>query len=161
MERIPPDAASLPLEIRRDERLGQRGLQSLRSFAAGEVIVPFRATATYERPAQMTLQVSEHEHIELTPTVLGFVNHGCAPNVSFDVEQRALVALEPISAGDMLTFFYPSTEWTMALPFDCSCGSPRCLGRVAGASQLPEGALQGHRLAPHIMKLLAQAKRKR
>jgi hypothetical protein len=109
----------------------------------------------------MTLQVSEHEHIELTPMALSFVNHSCAPNVYFDVEQRALIALEPISAGDMLTFFYPSTEWTIASPFDCACGSPHCLGQVAGASQLPEHALQGHRLAPHITELLKQAMRKR
>ncbi len=163
MERThpPEDEAPLPLEIRRDERLDQRCLQSLRSFAPGDTIAPFRAKATYAHPARMTLQVSESEHIELTPAVLGFTNHSCEPNTYFDVERRALVALEPISADDTLTFFYPSTEWTMASPFDCGCGSPRCLGRIAGASQLPESALQGYLLAPHIMRLLGQAKRER
>ncbi|KAB8242433.1 hypothetical protein BDV35DRAFT_366204 [Aspergillus flavus] len=44
----------------------------------------------------------------------------------------------PLTVGDELTFFYPSTEWTMVQPFQCGCGAGlrRCLGRVAGASQI-------------------------
>ena len=34
-----------------------------------------------------------------------------------------LTALRPISEGDELTFFYPSTEWAMAEPFECGCGA--------------------------------------
>lgn len=145
------------LVVCRDERLDQRYLQSLRAFSAGDTISAFRAAATFAHPAQMTLQVSESEHIELMPAILTFTNHGCEPNAYFDVEQRAMIALRPIAAGDPITYFYPSTEWTMASPFDCQCGSPRCLGKVAGASQLPASALQGHRLAPHITALLRKA----
>ena len=149
------------LEVRQDEQLGQRFLRSLRAFAAGEVLTPFRAVATYERPAQMTLQVSEREHITLSPSVLTFTNHSCDPNTFFDVEQRRVIALKPIEAGEPITFFYPSTEWRMAEPFDCACGSPRCLRRIAGASQMPERSLQGQRLNPHITRLLQQAPRQR
>lgn len=145
------------LEVRRDERLDQRSLHSLRAFSAGDTLVTFRAAATFAHPARLTLQVSESEHIELAPAALTFINHGCEPNAFFDVEQRALIALRPIAAGDPMTAFYPSTEWTMAEPFDCHCGSPRCLGKIAGASQLPARALQGHRLAPHIQALLQRA----
>lgn len=152
---------ALPLEVLHDEQLGQRSLQSLRAFAAGEVLTPFRASATYDRPAQLTLQVSEGEHITLSPSVLTFTNHSCDPNAFFDVEQWQVVALKPIAAGEPITFFYPSTEWTMAEPFDCACGSPRCLRRIAGASQLPEHSLQGQRLNPHITRLLQQAPRQR
>lgn len=28
---------------------------------------------------------------------------------------------EGLKEGDELTFFYPSTEWSMAQPFDCLC----------------------------------------
>lgn len=146
----------LPLEVLQDERLGQRSLRSLRAFAVGEVLTPFRAAATYDRPARMTLQVSEREHITLWPSVLTFTNHSCDPNAFFDTEQGRLIALKPIAAGEPITFFYPSTEWTMAEPFDCSCGSARCLRRIAGASQLPERSLQGQRLNAHILKLLQQ-----
>lgn len=152
---------ALPLEIRQDGQLGQRSLWSLRAFAVGEVLTPFRAEATYDRPGRMTLQVSEHEHITLWPSALTFTNHSCDPNTFFDIEQWRLIALKPIAAGEPITFFYPSTEWTMAEPFDCGCGSPRCLQRIAGASQLPERSLQGQRLNPHITRLLRQASRPR
>lgn len=168
---FPPPPAGLPsvtsqdealsLEVRQDEQRGQRFLRSLRAFAAGEVLTPFRAAATYERPARMTLQVSEGEHITLLPSVLTFTNHSCDPNAFFDVEQWRVIALKPISAGEPITLFYPSTEWTMAEPFNCACGSPRCLRRIAGASQLPEHSLQGQRLNPHITRLLRQASRPR
>ena len=90
---------------------------------------------------------------------LSFVNHGCEPNVAFDVERSALIALSPIAPGDELTFFYPSTEWAMASPFDCVCGSPRCLGRVAGRAppRVPARAPWASRLAPHIVRCLAVA----
>ncbi len=78
--------------------------------------------------------------------------------MSFDVERWSVVALSPIAPRDELTFFYPETEWTMASPFDCACRSPRCLGRIAGASEVPAGALGGRPLAPHIRRLLAGAR---
>jgi hypothetical protein len=141
-------------EIATDERLGQRCLRSLAAFTAGEDIVRFGAATVRNRPSRMTVQVSEHEHVDLVPGFLQLINHGCEPNVAFDVERWMLVALRPIAVGDALLFFYPSTEWAMASPFECLCGSARCLGRVAGASQVPAGVLGAHRLAPHIARLV-------
>ncbi|XYI01583.1 SET domain-containing protein-lysine N-methyltransferase [Sorangium sp. So ce1128] len=138
------------------DRFGQRCVRCLVAFAAGDVLVAFGAAAVHDRPSRMTLQLSEHQHIELTPGFLAFTNHSCDPNACFDVERRALVALRPIAPGDEVTFFYPSTEWTMASPFECHCGTARCLRRIAGASQLPPGALSEYRVAPHIARQLAQ-----
>ncbi|WP_437514120.1 SET domain-containing protein-lysine N-methyltransferase [Sorangium sp. So ce1099] len=138
------------------DRLGQRCVRSLVAFAAGDVLVTFGAAAVHDRPSRMTLQLSQHQHIELTPAFLAFTNHSCDPNACFDVERRALVALRPIAPGDEVTFFYPSTEWTMASSFECHCGSARCLGQIAGASQLPPGALSDYSVAPHIARQLAQ-----
>ena len=76
-------------------------------------LVPFHATRMHDRPSRLTLQVSEHEHIELGPAFLECVNHGCDPNVAFDVEHWVLRALRPVAPGDELVFFYPSTEWAM------------------------------------------------
>jgi hypothetical protein len=145
-------------EIAAHEGIGQRCLRSRVRVAKGEVLIPFRAAAVHARPSRMTVQISERQHIELSPAFLELVNHGCAPNVAFDVEAWALIALAPIAPGDELTFFYPSTEWAMAAPFDCRCGAERCLGRVAGASQVPAEVLVGHRLAPHIARLVAGAR---
>jgi len=32
-----------------------------------------------------------------------------------------------------VTFFYPSTELSMAVPFSCKCGDPHCLGTISGS----------------------------
>ena len=64
----------------------------------------------------------------------------------------------PLTAGDELTFFYPSTEWDMAQPFTCSCGAPdgRCKGWIAGASRLGKEKLQGYWLNEHIVSRLVK-----
>lgn len=68
------------------------------------------------------------------------VNHSCDPNVFFDLTERPsrtnprepadfpsswkLKTLDKgIKKGETLTFFYPSTEWDMGVPFDCLCGT--------------------------------------
>jgi hypothetical protein len=48
-----------------------------------------------------------------------------------------------LKEGDELTFFYPSTEWNMAQPFDCHCESESCLGKVRGASELTREEVEG------------------
>ena len=49
-----------------------------------------------------------------------------------DVERLALVARRALPVDTELSFFYPSTEWEMAQPFDCWCGSVRCLKKIQG-----------------------------
>jgi hypothetical protein len=58
--------------------------------------------------------------------------------------------------GDELTFFYPSTEWSMAQPFNCLCGKPTCRGRISGARDMTEEQLEGMWLNGHIRELLAE-----
>jgi hypothetical protein len=125
----------------------------------GEVLTPFGAITIEDRPSRMTVQVSESAHVTLDPPSLAYINHSCAPNVHFEVARGLIVAIQPIAAGDAVEFFYPSTEWSMAAPFDCHCGTPRCLGRIAGASQMPASTLRGRPLAPHIERLLASGER--
>ena len=148
-----------PWEVRPHPRSGQLCVQSRRALSAGEVLTAFGAATVEDHPSRMTVQVSEHAHITLAPPSLAFINHGCAPNVHFDVERRLLVALHAVEAGEELTFFYPSTEWSMASPFDCHCQSSSCLRWIGGASQVPASALVGRLLAPHIERLLESAGR--
>ena len=54
-----------------------------------------------------------------------------------DTTNRVVVALRDIEAGEAITFFYPSTEWDMAQPFECGCGSTQCIKVVKGAKYLP------------------------
>jgi D-alanine-D-alanine ligase-like ATP-grasp enzyme len=43
-----------------------------------------------------------------------------------------LVAIREIRPGETITLNYNATEWEMASPFQCSCASTKCLGRIAG-----------------------------
>jgi hypothetical protein len=66
-----------------------------------------------------------------------YMNHACDPSTV--IRDRAVVALRDIAAGDDVTFDYNTTEWDMAEPFACRCGSARCVGTVRGARHLTEG----------------------
>jgi len=60
--------------------------------------------------------------------------------------------------GDALTFFYPSSEWSMAQPFECGCGAGpgKCLGRISGAQDIDERVLRGYWLNRHVEKMLEE-----
>jgi hypothetical protein len=59
-----------------------------------------------------------------------------------------------LQKGEDLTFFYPSTEWEMAQPFDCNCGAATCKKWIAGAKEMGMEKLQGLFLSTHIKELL-------
>jgi len=64
-------------------------------------------------------------------------------------------ALQDIAPGDELTFFYPSTEWSMSQPFECRCGTKLCLTYVEGASKLSSEQLERFGfINPHIWRLV-------
>ena len=63
-----------------------------------------------------------------------------------------------LKKGDMLSFFYPSTEWLLAQPFDCWCGAGegKCFGRVEGAAKMDPTRLREYWLNGYIEELLAE-----
>ena len=136
------------------EDLHQHKLVSSKAFEKDGVIVRFRAAVELDEPSWLTVQVSESRHIVLDPDILAALNHSCDPNAFVDVEAMRLTALRPIAEGDELTFFYPSTEWAMAEPFECGCRAAGCLGRIGGARETPLSALARYRLNPHIVRLI-------
>lgn len=143
------------LLVRTQPQLAQQALYSAAAFASGAVVAPFSACAVYREPSRFTLQRDAQEHMLISPEPLRLVNHACDPNVFFDVDQGALVAIAAIAPGDELRYFYPSTEWCMAEPFPCRCGSPRCLGTIRGAADLPAAVLGRYRLSSFIQRSLA------
>lgn len=62
----------------------------------------------------------------------------------------------PLKAGDALTFFYPSTEWEMDQPFQCTCGAGDgvCKGWISGAKMMMPEELDGYWLNTHIIEML-------
>ncbi|KAG0175553.1 hypothetical protein DFQ28_008866 [Apophysomyces sp. BC1034] len=84
-----------------------------RDFDKGSVIVKLEGLTPGPK-LYSSVQISEHEHIELNSDLL-FMNHSCNPSTQMDVDHLAIVALREIKTGDELTFFYPSTEWDMGI----------------------------------------------
>ena len=135
--------------------------------------------------AYSTVQVSPDRHVELNCDFL-YMNHSCEPSIELQVAQGAhstyegfasneikeiaetgihetSVAIEirvsskkTLHKGDELTFFYPSTEWEMAQPFDCNCGVGTCHKRISGAKDMNPASLDGVFFNEHI-KLLFEA----
>ena len=143
-------------EIITDPITGVRSLLSKKSFEANEVIIGFFAKNVQSEPTYLTVQISDHEHIELFPECLECANHSCDPNCFFDTTSMEFVTVKPIDMGDELTFFYPSAEWDMQQPFNCNCGSKDCVGMVKGAKYLSAKEIKKYRFTDFIKgKLLS------
>ena len=149
--------ASQIVEVYTDKSTGNRSLFSKTAFRVHEPISDFYWSAVYPEPSYLTVQIGEAAHISLMPSFLACVNHSCHPNSFFDPEQKQLVCIKPIAAGEEITFFYPSSEWSMTQPFDCYCASPFCLHHIAGARYLSPEQQKRYRFTPFIQKKLATA----
>ena len=143
-------------EVKQHSVNGQNGLFALRAFEAGEELADFSAGTISSEPTYLTVQVGTDKHITLQPEFLQYINHGCDPNVFFNTTTMKLVALRPIQPGEEFRFFYPSTEWKMAQSFQCTCGSPRCIGKVKGAYYLSAALASQYRLTDFIGQQLAR-----
>lgn len=62
-----------------------------------------------------------------------------------------------ISYQNLSQFFYPSSEWEMAQPFQCLCNTPQCRGTISGAKDMTTTQLNGYWLNGHIRELLDDA----
>ncbi|KAG5463359.1 MAG: hypothetical protein BJ554DRAFT_8205 [Olpidium bornovanus] len=113
-------------------------LVATRTFLPGEVVGFLTGTPAKKR--YTTVQVSRHEHIELDTSIV-YSNHSCDPSAAFDCALRECVALRTIYPGDEITAFYPASEWDMARPFECWCGS-------SGVSRGRRGGLDAFGLSP-------------
>jgi hypothetical protein len=142
----------------RDPQTGHQSLHAAAPLKKGQVLCSFSAADVLDHPTRFTVQVAEGRHLLLSPEPLWFTNHSCNPNVFFDTGSMELVCLEDVETGNELCFFYPSTEWAMAEPFDCLCGAPNCLGRIKGASVLPDEVLTGYKLTPYVHKKWGERK---
>jgi D-alanine-D-alanine ligase len=134
------------------------GLVATRPMAGGQVVSPVSWGPLTREPSRWSLQLGGAVHAEPMPRELRYINHGCDPNVLFDLAAGVVRTLRAVAPGDELRCFYPATEWEMAEPFACTCGAARCLGWVEGAGALPGAALEAHVLSEHVReRLSAQA----
>jgi hypothetical protein len=132
----------------------QHSLHSTTTFHPGDIISGFAAGSMHEEPSYLTVQIDTGKHITLLPGHLQYINHSCSPNVFFDTSAMLLLCLQTIHPHEELRFFYPSTEWDMAQPFVCNCGSSQCLQLVNGAAHLSAETLSKYRLSHFIQEQL-------
>ncbi|KAG9014341.1 hypothetical protein FRB94_012747 [Tulasnella sp. JGI-2019a] len=136
-------------------------LKAARPFEFGETICTFEASTPVELNNIHAIQIGDgpNDFLNLNSD-LAFTNHSCDPNTVFDLsspdqEDWHVCAIKDIAAGDAITYFYPSTEWELAQPFDCHCGSKNCLGRVSGAVNLSREQLGNSGFVnPHIWRMV-------
>ena len=138
--------------IMQNNNNGEKSLHASAFFDAGEVISDFTAEKIFTTASYLTVQTGDDKHITLQPEFLQYINHSCNPNVFFDTTTMQLIALQAIQPGDELMFFYPSTEWEMAQPFDCFCGTTQCLQRIQGAAHLTDDEAMRYRLTNFIQQ---------
>lgn len=134
----------------------QKALYAAVVFQPGNVITKFSADKIQKYATYLTVQTGINRHITLIPEFLQYVNHSCSPNAFFNTTSMELVCLQPIQPGDELTFFYPSTEWEMAKPFVCNCGTAACIQLINGASHLSVETLSKYKLTDFIRQQVKQ-----
>jgi hypothetical protein len=131
-------------------------LATIDPFKRGQIVYDFANAPLASAQTYQTVQISKDQHV-LVDSTLAKLNHACDPNVLVITRRRLVIALRAILPGEELTYFYPSTEWDMAEPFLCLCGSPQCLGWIRGARHLPVSTLENYYISPHIRALVQHA----
>ncbi|KAI9722633.1 MAG: hypothetical protein M1812_001564 [Candelaria pacifica] len=149
------------IRVDRSPKAFASGAISLVSLPAGAHFTDIEnATPTAVR-RYTSVQNSVETHIELNDDLV-YCNHCCVPSVVFDMVKLEIRVVDdrPLNEGDPLTFFYPSSEWEMDQPFDCTCGAPgkQCKGRISGAKDMREEDLRQYWLNQHIVELLGKRK---
>lgn len=137
-------------EISQNNQTNQKSLHATIPFKKSDVLSLFSAGEVCKAPHYLTVQTGIDQHITLVPEFLQYINHSCDPNVFFDTTSMQLIALKDIDESDEFSFFYPSTEWDMAQPFVCFCGSQRCLQNIKGAKYLSPEQVKKYALTDFI-----------
>ncbi len=141
-------------EVLKDTQTGNQYLHSTKTFQPGDIISHFSAAGVFDTPSYLTVQTADDRHITLVPEFLQYINHSCSPNMFFDTTGMQLLCLRKIVPGEQFTFFYPGTEWEMAQPFACRCGTVDCIGHISGASQLHIAVMSRYKLTDYIQQKL-------
>jgi SET domain-containing protein len=120
----------------KDSAIHGRGLFAARPVRAGETILDWRECMQTLSPDDIEnfspderkrVSFIDGKYILFKPPAC-WVNHSCEANAR-GADQRD-VALRDINAGEEITVNYV-LEKVPGLNFQCRCGSPNCLGKLA------------------------------
>ena len=107
------------------------GVIAREPIPAGSVLMAI-AHVFVDRPGRHTIQIDARRHQAGTGEIDDYLNHSCDPNSALDFTRLELVSLRKITPGEELSFNYLTSEWDMAAPFACQCGSCDRLGGRPG-----------------------------
>ncbi|WWC64698.1 uncharacterized protein I303_107309 [Kwoniella dejecticola CBS 10117] len=136
-------------------------LVAARDFEPNETITRLTNISLAPEKAYSSVQFGsgQRDHLELNSDLL-FMNHSCSPTAEIRLptnrphEWEVRATSKGLKEGEAITFFYPSTEWDMAVGFDCSCGSDNCLGKIKGAKHISIADLEERSyINDHILRL--------
>lgn len=138
-------------------------LFSARTVPSGRLLFTIEGDVT-SCPTRYSVQVGSSVHVDLPPDVSRkvildryywrFMNHSCEPSAV--ICGRGVCSLRKLEQWDEITFNYNTTEYSLAEPFECRCGSTNCLGQIRGfryLSRLHREQLRPH-LAAHLVAIL-------
>lgn len=152
---FPPPSYPGRVQVDRSPEKYGNGASSLINLPAGALFVKI-TTAKPGTKAYTSVQTGLESHIELHSDLV-YCNHSCTPSLNFDMKKMEVRVVDdrPLKIGDALTYFYPSTEWEMDLPFDCACGAGEgvCKGKISGAKAMDREELEKYWLNDHIRAL--------
>ncbi len=133
---------------------GELGLFAKENFNSGDVVFSKTLTSFQNQPDKYSIQVDHNNHFNPNNEVLAKTNHSCAPNAIIVYEESTvkLVAIKPVLIDDEMTFNYLTTEYTLANPFKCNCGSIDCFQDIKGYRDLSPA--QKKSLQPYILGYL-------
>ena len=142
---------------------GEYRLVTNEAVPAGTLLFTLEGELT-ATPTRYTVQLDADRHVDMPAgspleEVLDryywrFMNHACEPTAV--IRDRSVLSLRPIPAWSQITFHYASTEYDMAEPFACECGSGRCDGVVQGFRHLARERREELRslLSPYLLAVL-------
>jgi SET domain-containing protein len=131
---------------------GRKGLFAVASIAKDEILINLNGEKTLPAPTKRSLQIGERKHAFGGEETVGYLNHGCEPNVFLDFRCLCVRALRDIRAGEEVKINYLATEYEMHNSFECDCGSPACLRMIRGFKFLTRD--QQLKLKPYLAPYL-------
>lgn len=147
------------LQVMKGDQPFQSSARSLIALPPGTLFAKITTATHVDHTTYTSVADGPNSRIELNSDLV-YCNHSCQPSLVFDMTRFEVRVADnrPLSVGDELTFFYPSTEWTMVQSFQCQCaaGVDRCLGLISGSRDIEPNMLQRYWLNDHVWALLAE-----
>ncbi|RNF19245.1 methyltransferase [Trypanosoma conorhini] len=104
-----------------------------RVFHMRGLVIPF--------PTIYTVYLGDGNHL-LFADGAQCLAHSCNPNTRLVIDaangKAMCVAMRDIEPEEIVSFNYLTSEWDMASPFKCGCGSASCFGMIKGFRHLDE-----------------------